>query len=139
MIFKTIDFHLYTDYNNVAYNYAVKLRTKHICNYIERNCLKPLKFETKDYKGLIVGFKHGYDDALTYNVKPTIGFTKSVFCTLPFDKEKYDKLKTPNDYSAFYLESLQQAFEIIKGKYDVPTVQILESFETLRKNDFVNE
>jgi len=139
MIFKTIDFHLYTNYSNVDYSYAVKLKTKHICNYIERNCLKPLKFQTKDNQGIIISFRHGYNDATDSTFEPKISPTNRVSCTLAFDKEKYDRLKTDNDYREFCLESLLQAFETAKGKYEIPTTEILESFEELRQNNFVNE
>jgi len=139
MIFRSIDFHLRSEENNIAYNYDLKKKSRHIFNYIERNCLKQLKFETINYSGIIIDLRYGYEDRFIYNIEPSLSPTKCIVCVLPFNKSKYDNLKTDDEFRYFFYECLLEAFKQVNGKFIIPEKEILDSYQALKCNDFLNE
>jgi len=122
------------------YCYKLKLKTKHITNYIELNCLKQLKFKSEEFSAIVIDFMHGYDDNKWSNYDdPYITFNKSIGIFIRFDKEKYDSLKTDNEFRKFIYSYMVDAFKKIETKYIIPTSEILTCYQELKEKDFVNE
>ncbi|WP_452227753.1 MULTISPECIES: hypothetical protein [unclassified Lacinutrix] len=122
------------------YCYNLKLKTKHICNYIERTCLKKLKFEVKDYNGIVITFLHGYPEEKMSNIDESyITLSKCVGIFIRFDKAKYDSLKTDNEFREFIYEYMVDTFKKIEAKYEIPSSEMLASYKELKEKNFVNE
>jgi len=141
---KTFYFQLKLENKNtqklVDYCYNFRLKTKHITNYIELNCLKSLKYKTEEFQGIGIDFMHGYDDTKWSNYNNArITPSKSVGIFLRFDKERYDTLKTDDEFREFIYEYMVDAFEKIETKYQIPSSEMLASYNELKEKNFVNE
>ena len=142
---KNLDFQLQIDSEKsdaelIKYCYGLLLKTKHICNYIERNCLKDLKFKTEGYSGIVITFVYGYpEEKMTDCDEPFITFNKALGINIRFDKRRYDSLKTNNEFREFIRESMKSTFRKIETKYKIPSLEILNSYDKLKEEKFINE
>lgn len=140
---KTLDFQLKWDKAGkevVDYCYQVRLKSTHISSYIERNCLRELKMKSEEYSGIIITLMHGYDDEKWSNYDNAfISPTKCVSIYISLDKDKYDSLKTDNDFREFIYNTMVYAFERIETKYPIPSKEILASYTEFKENNFINE
>jgi hypothetical protein len=124
----------------IDYCYKLRLKTKHITNYIELNCLKDLKFQSEDFGAIVIDLMHGYNDNEWSNYdNPEISFNKSVAVFKRFDKKRYDSLKTDDEFRALIYEYMVDAFKNIETKYKFPTKEILASYDELKNKNFINE
>jgi len=124
----------------IEYCYNLRLKTKHITNYIELNCLKELKFKTEEFGGIVITLMYGYDDNKWSNYdSPFITHSKSVGIYIRFDKKRYDSLKTDNEFREFIYEYIIDAFKKIETKYKIPSSEMLASYNELKEKNFVNE
>ncbi len=140
---KTLDFQLKWDKAGkdiVDYCYQVRLKSTHISNYIERNCLRELKFQTEEYSGIIITLHYGYpEEKMTDCDEPFISLTKCVSLNMILDKEKYDAIKSDNDFREFIYDTMVYAFKKIEVKYPIPSKEILASYNELKNKKFINE
>ncbi len=87
MILKYLDFQLQMDGGSkeiIDYCYDFK-KSRHILNYIERTCLKKIKFESEFFNGIVVSFRFGFEEKFMI-VEPHISTNKSLNIILPLDK-----------------------------------------------------
>jgi len=138
MIFKQIDIFLRIE-NAVEYAYSLKKKSRHILNYIERNCLKPLKFESDGFIGIIIDLRYGFEDKFMYDVPVFLSETKCLVDVIPFDKIKYDSLKKDDEFREFFHDCLVKSITDIEKNYKIPGKEILNCYQDLKKNNFVNE
>jgi len=140
---KALDFQLNWDKAGkevIDYCYQVRLKSTHISNYIERTCLRELKIKTEEYSGIIITLMHGYDDDKWSNYdNPFISPTKCASIYIRLDKEKYDSLKTDNDFREFIKNTMVYAFKKIEIKYPIPSKEILASYDEFKEKNFINE
>ncbi|WP_452229602.1 hypothetical protein [Lacinutrix sp. MEBiC02404] len=137
MRLNNIDIQLRLNPGDTSYQYLLKKRTRHILNYIERNCLKPLKFDSTEYRNIVITLKHGFEEKYM-NLEPYISSNKSLVIELDFKKERYDNLSTNNEFREFFHQILITAFKKAETKYVIPSTEILESYEELKENKFIN-
>ncbi|WP_452229058.1 hypothetical protein [Lacinutrix sp. MEBiC02404] len=124
----------------IEYCYNLRLKSKHITNYIELNCLKQLKFKTEEFRGIVISLMHGYDDKKWSNYdNPFITPSTSIGIYIRFDKKKYDSLKTDNEFRDFIYEYMVESFKKIETKYEIPSTEMLASYEELKSKNFINE
>jgi hypothetical protein len=117
----------------IEYSYSLMKRSRHILNFVERTCLRKIKYETNGFKGIVI------DKIYNEAGEPYITLNKSLAVPLKFDKLKYDEIKTVDEFRKYVEECVKKALEKIKGLYDVPSAEILESLQTLKENNYVNE
>lgn len=141
MILKNIFYNLtidLIDQEAINYRYSFNLKTFHICNYIERNCLKSLKFNSDKFQAIGFDLRYGYEEKYM-NIEPHISSNKSLAIVSVFDKTKYDNLKTDNEFRSFCYDYMIKSFEKIEGIYEIPKAEILASYKELEENNFVNK
>ncbi len=141
MILKNIGIQLQIDGGNketISYCYSFKKKSRHIFNYIERNCLQQLKFESEEFKAIAISLRYGYENRFM-NVEPEISSNKSLHIVLPFDKNEYDTINNNESYRELLYKYILMAFEKAQSKYIFPSSEILESYKELENKKFVNE
>ncbi len=141
MILKNIFYNLTIDLKKqeaIDYRYSFRLKSFHICNYIERNCLKQLKFESDKFQAIGFDLRYGYEEKYM-NVEPFISPNKSLAIVSIFDKLRYDNLKTDNEFREYYHDYMQKSFERVKNTYEIPIDKIIASYKELEENNFVNK
>ncbi len=143
-ILKTIEFQLQifskvSDKKLTRYCYNFLLQTKHICNYIERICLKKLQCKTEKANGIVITFFYGYSDEQMSDCDIPYLVNNNIAINMLFDKKRYDKLKTDDELREFIYEYMVDAFKKIEIEFDIPSVEMLNSYDELKEKNFVNE
>jgi len=140
MILKNIFFQINVKDETSDYKHKFYTKSRHICNYIERNCLRPLKFYSDSFQGIGIDLRFGYE-AKFMNVEPYISPNKTLVTVLTFDKKRYDNMKTDGEFRDYLYETLMKAFFKLKtdSKYVFPSVEILNCYNELKEKNFINE
>ncbi len=142
---KTLDFQLKignqkSNKELIDYCYNLRLKTKHITKYIENNCLKELKYKTEKITGIVITFIYGYDDKEWSNYDiPFVTHSKCIGIFIRFDKKKYDSLKTDDEFREFIYEYMTNAFDKIETKFEIPSSEILSSYNEFKEKKFIYE
>lgn len=140
MILRNIFFQINADDATKEYKYSFYTKSRHICNYIERNCFKSLKFYSDSFQGIGIDMRFGYEEKFM-DVSPYISPNKTLVSVLKFDKGRYDNLKKDGEFRDFLYESMLEAFSKInkESEYIIPSTDILNCYNELKEKNFINQ
>jgi hypothetical protein len=129
MILRKLEFELIN--NDINYAYNVKQKAKFITNYINRNCLSKIKYVSNDFNILVI--------YLTENTIEPYVVNKGLVVPLLFERNKFDKIKTKENYFEYFNEKIERAFETIMGKYEIPKNNIAQTLNELKEKNYENK
>lgn len=115
----------------VEYKYEFRKKSLYITNYIERECLKNIKFHSEDFNR--IGINLNYEDESPYI------FNNTLIIPVFFDKALYDRQKSKYEFQLYIIQILHSAFQKAVGLYNIPVNEMLASLDILRDNNFGNE
>lgn len=125
----------YNDYvvKNEKLLYHFNLHTRFISNYFSK-VIRKQKYKTDGTFNMISV------EATEYDVKQTklVGFGDVIRVNLPFDKNRYEKIKGTSDCS-YYLELLEEGFKKASDFKEVPLKVLLSIMEEFRRGGCKNE
>lgn len=134
MIFKQIDIRIdipKINQDTIKYTYKFKTNSRHICNYLERECLKKLKYQTEGYNRVVISLVES-------EVRETyINSSKCLCVSLPFDRDVYDALQGVEEARQYILGKLKGGLE--KAEPFLPERELSESLKNLEKQGFINK
>lgn len=118
----------------IDYSYTFFKKTRHIANYVERMCLKKIRFEANGFKNILIELREAE------SMVPTITSNKSLQIPILFDRSEYDKISSLAEFREFVIKTIVKAFQVTKGVFTIPAIEILDSIEELKsKNNYVNQ
>jgi hypothetical protein len=120
------------DFSN-DYRYGFSLKSKHVLNYIERNCLKKIKYRIEGFNRIVFSLSTKLPLRETY-----VNSEKVLVVYSLFDKEKYDSLKE-NEISNYFSNLALTLFENLNSKIALPFEEIKHSIDTLKLANFENK
>ena len=129
MIVKRIHIKLEVEYSKIPsqkFLYQFYLRSRHIFNFIERECLKKLRREA-DYDTISIEVRHGFDPLYMQPAAEVI-YHNVLRIILPFNLEEYRQLSTLNEYYIFIEKILVDTLEVVGDRFNFPGNEILESY-----------
>lgn len=115
----------------VEYKYEFRKKALHITNYVERECLKAIRFFSEDFNRIGINLNHE-------NEEPYI-FNDTLIIPVNFIKTSYDKQVLEGKFQEYIIQILHSAFHKVAGLYNIPTNEMIESLNTLKDNRFVNK
>lgn len=115
----------------VEYKYEFRKRSLHITNYIERECLKHIKFHSENFNR--IGINLNNEDEQPYI------FNDTLIIPIFFDKVFYDEQKSDYEIQKYIIQILHSAFQNVVGLYDIPVNEMFASLDNLKDNNFENE
>lgn len=134
MIFK----HIYIDLErkefpvDMCYDFLKKSR--HVCNYIEREYLAKIKYKANGFSRLVITLSEKPNDIVWIN-------SSKVLCVqLKYLHEEYNSLKTSKEISEYFISKLKLGIKkILSNEIDLPIKEINEGITTFRNLGYVNE
>lgn len=115
----------------VEYKYEFRKKSLYITNYIERECLKHIKFHSEYFNR--IGINLNNEDETPYI------FNDTLIIPIFFDKVFYDKQKSKYEFQKYIIQILHSAFQKAVGLYNIPVNEMLASLDILKDNNFENE
>lgn len=112
------------------------LKTRHILNYIERECLKPIKFKA-DFDTICIDLRYGFSKDYI-DVEPYISASNTLEIILPFDKDIYDRLLSEEAYYTYILGCLSQGFNKCKELFNMPMDAMLTTYQNFQEQGCIN-
>lgn len=101
------------------YTYGFLKSTRFICNYIEREILKPRKFEADGFDRISIALCSGPAR------EPFVNSSKVLCVDLPFNREMYESLKG-RELSLFHIDKIKEGLRVLKLSFDLPENEIIE-------------
>lgn len=115
-----------------SYTYDFKKKSRYMCNYIEREVLKKLRFKTDGFNRIVVSLKS----------EPTTDFflyPAKVACTdIPFEQEIYDALMGER-LTDFLILKTKEGIENVAAATLIPKEEIYRGLDAFVINEYVNE
>jgi len=113
---------------------AVRDQTRCLCNFLERNSLKKIKFKTESFKRIcIVG--HDVPDKKVFINSCNVAVKEAIF-----DKYLYDfRKKSEQDLHEFFISWLMSGLECLNEQLAIPLENIEEGVQLFRDGDYKNE
>ncbi|ERJ70332.1 hypothetical protein HMPREF1556_01600 [Porphyromonas sp. oral taxon 278 str. W7784] len=108
------------------FSYKFYLRSRHIFNFIERECLRKLK-QVAGYDTISIELRYGFESPYMQRTAEVV-YLNVLRITLPFNLEEYRQLSTMDEYYAFIEQTLIDAFEVVGDRFNLPSHEILESY-----------
>lgn len=133
MIFKSIYFNLNRqDYPN-DYGYSLLLKSRFVCNFIEREILKPLRVKTPGFNRIVIEFCDRPGNKIWVNSRNALAIN------LKFDKVEYDNA-CKNNVADFFIKYLRLTINSLKDSdYNIPVENINSGLDTFITNGYLNQ
>lgn len=114
------------------YTYSFLKRSRSLCNFIDREVLKKLKFRTDNFKRISIAVYEG-------DLKETYVNSSGVLCaSLAYRKGEYDKM-LPDYLNDYYIRQLVAGIDKCSVGYRVPKKEILVGIESYKSGGYINK
>jgi len=119
---------------SVDQKYSFLLRSRFICNFLERAVLRKLDVEVGDFSQVCIVFRESDFR------EPFVNAARILCIDVPFDARRHNDLSGKSEFGEFYCAGIAAAVERLKqGHRDgFPSKQIIMGLEKLRELGFDN-
>ena len=122
---------------SIDYAYDFLKKSRHICNFINRECLRKIKYQTLDFNRIVINLTE-IENTLKIFVN-----SENVLCVFfPFNRNEYDCIKdNDNAFREYIIKYIEDGCKVAnENGFDVvPEQAIFSCIEILRKNNYQNE
>ena len=132
MILKTLYLQIEGRELPTEYTYDFLKSSRHICNYIEREVLRKIRFKADGFSQICISL---CSDPKT---EFFVNSANVACCDLKFDRERYDAL-SKEELPDFYIELLEAGLRQMTGFCPLPLDEILQGLNDFKSGGFVNE
>lgn len=132
MILKHIFLYLKPDEFPRQYRSEFAFRTRYVCNYLQREVLRPLKFRTDGYSRLAIQAQHDPDPRC--RVVPE----NALDIPIAFDQVEHDALRGDESHE-FYISMLVEALDKASQQHDIPHTELMNGIAAFRRGGYRND
>jgi hypothetical protein len=134
MILKTLYLKLDASDLPTETTYEFLLRSRVVCNYLEREVLERIKFDAEGFNRISI--------AVTDEPREVEVFVNSekVACVdIPFNRKLYERQKTDEDITRYFIERLREGLEKCAAVLKIPKSELLAGLGAFEEGGMHNE
>jgi hypothetical protein len=116
----------------VDYTYGFLKGSRHVCNFIEREVLKPIRFNTENFDRIVVAL------CTVPREEVYVNSSSVAEVQITFDRDAYDA--TPRaELPLFYVHKLKDGMEKCARSLEIPKAEISDGLATFVAGGMLNE
>jgi hypothetical protein len=115
------------------YRYEFLKRSRQICNYLEREVLGKIKFDSNGFNRIVISLKNDPEPGVFIN-------SEKVACVdLAFDRGLYDSKVRDTDLSRYYMDRLREGLQKCAKSIEIPKAELLAGMKSFEDGGMRNE
>jgi len=138
MILKSIYIDLNRDEFNTEEVYNFLKKSRHVLNFVERECFSKIKFKSenkKSFKRLVIRLSKNQD----LEGKLVVNSENILIYNIAFDENDYINSINDGNISKYFINILKKNLKIINQKIKLPLNELIDCLKQFEKRDFLNE